>query len=168
MELPKPSPRDTGEELTENDITHEGDSVEEVTRERVIRVASALFTRRGVADVSVAEVARITGVSRAEFSSLFPTHDVLVLAWLASWERAWLLELMAGDPATDRRAEVLDTISARLNAGGSTALPFSRVLLEVGPDTPVGQACRCHLAGLRALAASITAEVTQTRTGQPG
>ena len=133
-------------------------------RERVIRVSAALFARRGVLGVTCDEVLLITGVGAREFSRLFPSRDELVLAYLAWWDRAWMLELMsiettdAVSPLEGRLLAVFDALSERLRAENFDVLPFTRVLIEVGSDHPIGRACIRYLEGVRAIMASIAAQ----------
>lgn len=127
-------------------------------RDRIITTAYELFTRRGIRDVGVDEVVSKAGVAKTTLYRHFPSKDDLVLAFLAHREQLWTVDVVdrqsaerAADPEGQLLAifDVFDGWFHRRN--DYEACSFIKVLLEMGPDGPIGQACLSHLNNIRAI-----------------
>ena len=123
----------------------------------------ALFSRRGIRDVSVDEVISTSGVAKATLYRHFSSKDDLVLAFLARRERDWTYGLVAAgslerssDPV-GRLLAIFDVFHDWFQRDDFEACSFVNVLLEMGPDHPVGRACNGYLANVRALVARFAA-----------
>ncbi|GAB2993892.1 TetR/AcrR family transcriptional regulator [Amycolatopsis acidiphila] len=127
-------------------------------RERILTTAYELFSRRGIRAVGVDEVVRRAGVVKATLYRHFPSKDQLVLAFLARREQLWTREAIdagaRGRAATGegRLLAVFDVLDELFHAGTELAsCSFIKVLLEMGAEHPVGQACVGYLENVRAL-----------------
>jgi AcrR family transcriptional regulator len=129
-------------------------------RDRVLATAYDLFTRRGIRDVGIDEVVEKAGVAKTTLYRHFPSKDALVIAFLGQREQAWTVEVVenqsrqrADDPEGRLLAlfDVFDDWFARRT--DFEACSFIKVLLEMGADGPIGQACIAHLANVRAIVA---------------
>jgi AcrR family transcriptional regulator len=129
-------------------------------RERILATAYDLFTRRGIRDVGVDEVVEKAGVAKTTLYRHFPSKDDLVIAFLDRREQAWTIEVV--DTESHRRAadpegrllaifDVFDDWFAHHTE--FEACSFLKVLLEMGADGPIGQACIAHLTNIRAIVA---------------
>jgi AcrR family transcriptional regulator len=127
-------------------------------RERIVTTAYGLFTRRGIRDVGVDEVIRRAGVAKATLYKHFPSKTDLVLAVLDRREQCWTLEFVArgsheraGTPE-GRLLAVFDLFDEWFHDQSDfEACSFINVLLEMGADHPVGQACIGYLDNIRAM-----------------
>ena len=127
-------------------------------RERIITTAYELFTRRGIRDVGVDEVVNKANVAKTTLYRHFPSKDDLVLAFLAHREQLWTVEVVdqqsaerSDDPEAQLLAifDVFDDWFHRRN--DYEACSFIKVLLEMGAEGPIGQACIAHLDNIRAI-----------------
>jgi AcrR family transcriptional regulator len=135
------------------------------TRDRILAASYDLFSRRGVRAVGVDEIIAASGVAKATLYRHFPSKDDLVLAFLADRERRWTHGLFEAE--AKRRA---DTPLGRLLASFDVfdswfrdraafdGCSFVNVLLELGPEHPVGAACIDHLANIRTIVRTWAAE----------
>jgi AcrR family transcriptional regulator len=127
-------------------------------RQRLVSTAYDLFTRRGIADVGVDEIIAKAGVAKATLYKYFPSKDDLVLVFLAQRGELWTDEVIDRRPAegTDDPAQqllatfdVLDTwFRGRRDY---EAWSFVKILLEVGDEGRVGEACAAQLDRIRAI-----------------
>jgi AcrR family transcriptional regulator len=127
-------------------------------RERLIATAYDLFTRRGISDVGVDEIVAKAGVAKATLYKYFPSKDDLVLAFLAQREELWTDDVIDRRPAeaTDDPAQQLlatfDVLDAWFRSRRDyEAWSFVKILLEVGNEGPVGEACAAQLAKIRSI-----------------
>ncbi|BBX60841.1 TetR family transcriptional regulator [Mycobacterium saskatchewanense] len=124
-------------------------------RERILAAAYELFSRRGIRAVGTDEVIERAGVARATLYRHFATKNDLVLAVLQRREQVWthgLIEEQSRQRAPHGRAAVGDLRRhARLvsTARRLRGCSFINVLLELGADHPVGQACIAHIDHVR-------------------
>lgn len=125
-------------------------------RERIINTAYELFTRRGIRDVGVDEVVEKASVAKTTLYRHFPSKDDLVLAFLAEREQQWTVDIVdrqsaqrADDPVGQLLAifDVFDDWFHRRN--DYEACSFVKVLMEMGAEGPIGQACIAHLDNIR-------------------
>lgn len=114
-------------------------------REKIAAVAYDLFARRGIRDVGVDELIRESGVAKATFYRHFPSKDDVVLAFLEQWyrERTAAIEDAIARHATSDEAAVLtifDVFDDWFRQGAAEASSFLHVMMEMGPDHPLGKA----------------------------
>lgn len=130
-------------------------------RERLVNTAYELFARRGLRDVGIDEIIDRSGVAKATFYRKFSSKNELVLAFLDEREQRWthgLVEAEArklGGPHPEARLlAIFDVFDAWFrDRQAFDACSFINVLLEMGPQHPVGLACIQHLANVRAVVA---------------
>ncbi|KRE27158.1 TetR family transcriptional regulator [Mycobacterium sp. Soil538] len=129
-------------------------------RQRILTTAYDLFTRRGIRDVGVDEVVQKAAVAKTTLYRHFPSKDDLVIAFLAEREQQWTVEvvekqsyLRAGDPEGRLLAifDVFDDWFAEHSDFESCS--FVKVLLEMGAEGRIGEACIAHLAAIREIVA---------------
>ncbi|GAA2203215.1 TetR/AcrR family transcriptional regulator [Sinomonas flava] len=112
-----------------------------------------LFARRGVRDVGVDEIIARSGVAKATFYRHFPSKEALVLAYMDRWYRTRhdaiedaIARSHTPDDALLAAFTVLDDWFRRGTAEVST---FLHVMIEMGPEHPLGRAAMGHLAAIR-------------------
>jgi AcrR family transcriptional regulator len=125
-------------------------------RERILNAAYELFSRRGIRAVGTDEVIVRAGVARATLYRHFPTKDALVLAVLQRREEVWthgLIEEQSRQRGSTPEEQLLaifdvmhDWFQLRDRYEGCS---FINVLLELGPEHPIGQACIGHIEHVR-------------------
>lgn len=129
-------------------------------RQRILATAYELFTRRGIRDVGVDEVVHKAAVAKTTLYRHFPSKDDLVIAFLAEREQAWTVEIVekqsrlrADDPEGRLLAifDVFDDWFAEHTDFESCS--FVKVLLEMGAEGRIGEACIAHLAAIREIVA---------------
>ncbi|WP_334172366.1 TetR/AcrR family transcriptional regulator [Sinomonas sp.] len=113
-------------------------------RERILDTSYELFARRGIRDVGVDEIITRSGVAKATFYRHFPSKDALVLAYLDRWFLARSEALEAATRNIESRDEALLAVFGVLDdwfqRGRAEASAFLHVMIEMGPDHPLGQA----------------------------
>ena len=132
-----------------------GLSVGSGVRERILDVAYELFSRRGVRDVGVNELISRSGVAKASFYRHFASKDELVLAFLERRDQQWTVDTILSEAR--RRAEtpeeqllaIFDVFADWFARDDFEACSFVNILLEMGPDHPLGQASIDYLAKIR-------------------
>ena len=125
-------------------------------RERILATAYELFTRRGVNDVGVDEVVEKAGVAKTTLYRHFPSKEDLVLGFLDERERRWTAEVVERRPQ-ERESEpdgqllaIFDEFRDWFNSRSDyEACSFIKVLLEMGPEGRIGEACITHLDRVR-------------------
>lgn len=128
-------------------------------RERILDTSYELFARRGIRDVGVDEIITRSGVAKASFYRHFPSKDELVLAYLDRWftERSAALE--AATQGMESRDEALLAVFGVLDdwfqRGRAEASAFLHVMIEMGPDHPLGRASIHYLERTREQLAEI-------------
>jgi len=129
-------------------------------REQILDTAYELFTQRGIRAVGVDEVIARSGVAKATLYKHFRSKNDLALAFLERREQRWTLDFLeagsakrADDPEGQLLAtfDLLDEWYHRNESFDECS--FMSVLLEMGTDHPVGQACVRHLANIRGIVA---------------
>jgi AcrR family transcriptional regulator len=126
-------------------------------RDRILVTAYDLFSRRGIRAVGTEELIARAGVAKATFYKHFPRKQDLVLAFLAERERRWTIELVQqqserrGDTPEQRLLAIFDVFHDWFQSHDFEGCSFIKVLLEVGANDPVGQACLGYLGNIRAL-----------------
>jgi AcrR family transcriptional regulator len=129
-------------------------------RERILDTAYELFTQRGIRAVGVDEVIARSGVAKATLYKHFRSKNDLALAFLDRREQVWtrdFIEAGSARRATDPEGQLLAIFDMLgewyLRRDSFKECSFMSVLLEMGNDHVVGQACVRHLANLRAMVA---------------
>ncbi|ORA14821.1 TetR/AcrR family transcriptional regulator [Mycobacterium arosiense] len=138
-------------------------------RERVLAAAYDLFSQRGIRAVGTDEVIGRAGVARATLYRHFATKDDLVLAVLQRREEIWthgLIEEQSrqrGDTPEERLLAMFDVMHEWFQLHDRyEGCSFINVLLELGPEHPIGKACIGHIEHVRdivrgrAMAAGLT------------
>jgi AcrR family transcriptional regulator len=125
-------------------------------RERILGAAYELFSRRGIRAVGTDEVIERAGVARATLYRHFATKNDLVLAVLDRREELWthgLIEKESASLGSTPEAQLLAIFDVMhtwfQNRDGYEGCSFINVLLELGPDHPVGQASIAHIDNVR-------------------
>jgi AcrR family transcriptional regulator len=126
-------------------------------RERILDAAYELFSRRGVQAVGVNEVTERAGVAIATLYRHFPSKQKLVLAFLDLREQRWTKDLIEagaihrGSNAEERLLAIFDVLDEWFHRDDFEAGSFIKVLLELGPNDPAGDASVRHLEQIRAI-----------------
>lgn len=113
--------------------------------EKIVAVAYELFARRGIRDVGVDELIRASGVAKATFYRHFHSKDDVVLAFLEQWyqERTAAIEEAISRRGTVGEAAMLtifDVFDDWFHQGAVQVSAFLHVMMEMGPDHPLGKA----------------------------
>lgn len=133
-------------------------------RERILRTAYELFSRRGIRDVGIDEVIARSGVAKATLYRHFPSKDALVLAFLARRERQWTLGLVVagarsrGGSAEERLLAIFDVFDEWFRGDDFDTCTFINVLLEMGREHPLGRASIDCLSNIRSLVRGMAEE----------
>lgn len=130
-------------------------------RQRIVDAAYQLYSHRGVRDVSIDEVVKLSGVTGAAFAAEFAAIDDLVLAVLEAREQRWTVGRVeagaraAGTTADEQLLGIFDVFDNWFNDGDFEGCTFINVMLEMGWDHPIGRACIEHLANIRSFVAGL-------------
>jgi AcrR family transcriptional regulator len=113
--------------------------------EKILAVAYELFARRGIRDVGVDELIRASGVAKATFYRHFHSKDDVVLAFLEQWyqERTAAIEdaiARRGSRGEDAMLTIFDVFDDWFRQGAVQVSSFLHVMMEMGPDHPLGKA----------------------------
>ena len=133
-------------------------------RERILNTAYDLFSTRGVRDVGIDEVIRESGVAKATLYKHFGSKDDLVLAFLAIREQRWTMGLVdaqaraRGSTPEGRLLAIFDVLHDWFHSPDFDACAFISVLLEMGPDHPLGRAGIEHLEHIRDVVVTLATE----------
>lgn len=124
------------------------------TMKRILTTAYDLFSRRGIRDAGVNELIESSDVAKSTFYRHFPSKDDLVLAVLALRDQIWFKDVVAeaqrrSSVPADELLVIFDVFADRLGSGGYKSNMLVRVLMEIGPDHPLGQASVHYLARIR-------------------
>lgn len=127
-------------------------------RERILSMAYALFTRRGIRAVGMDEVIGQSGVAKATMYRHFPSKNDLVLAVLARREQLWTFDLveqqsrLRGNTPEEQLLAIFDVFhdwfQKREDFDGCS---FINVLIELGATHPAGQASIQYLDNIRSI-----------------
>ena len=134
-------------------------------RERLLATSYDLFSRRGVRGVGIDEIIATSKVAKATFYKHFRTKDDLVLAFLERRNQLWTRDLVeagarsrANSPE-DQLLAIFDVFDDWFSRPGDfEACSFINIMLEMGPDHPLGQACVGYLAGIRSTVSDLATE----------
>ena len=133
-------------------------------RERILDAAYELFSRRGIQAVGVNEVTERAGVATATLYRHFPSKDKLVLAFLDLREQRWTKDIIEaesmrrGSNPEERLLAIFDVLDEWFHRDDFEAGSFIKVLLELGPKHPAGDASVRHLEQLRAIVRHLAEE----------
>lgn len=126
-------------------MQHQPHSRSHGARERILQSAYDLLSRRSVRAVGIEEVIERASVAKATLYRYFPSKDALVMAFLARRGQVWtngLLDAGArlrGATAEDRLLALFDVLDDWFRSPDYESCSFVSVLLEMGPDGPVGR-----------------------------
>lgn len=114
-------------------------------RARIVAAACELFARRGIRDVGIDELIQESGVAKATFYRHFRSKDEVVLAYLDEWyrERSSAIEAALARHASEADAPLLaifDVFDFWFRHGRVQVITFLQVMIEMGPDHPLGRA----------------------------
>jgi AcrR family transcriptional regulator len=134
-------------------------------RDRILDAAYSLFSRRGIRDVGIDEVISRSRVAKATLYRHFPSKDDLVLAFLDRREQLWTVEFVGaqararGTTPEQRLLAIFDVFDGWFRRPEEfDACSFINVLLEMGPEHPLGQASIRHLGNVRTIVRTFAAE----------
>jgi AcrR family transcriptional regulator len=122
---------------------------------RILSTAYELFSRRGIRDVGINELIERSGVAKSTFYRHFPSKDALVLAFLALRDQVWTVDLIVaearsrGNSPEQRLLAIFDVFGDWFQRDDFEACTFINVLLEMGPEHPLGEASIGYLARIR-------------------
>lgn len=119
-------------------------------RQRVLDAAYELFARRGIRDVGVDELIQTSGVAKATFYKHFKSKDDVVLAFLQRWyeERSAAIEQAVARYGNRDEGAVLtifDLFDDWFGQGAVQVTSFLHVMMEMGPQHPLGRASISYL-----------------------
>jgi AcrR family transcriptional regulator len=138
--------------------------------DRILATAYELFSRRGIRDVGTNELISRSGVAKATFYRHFPSKDALVLAFLALRDQVWTVDLIVsearrrGNTPEERLLAVFDVFGDWFHRDDFEACTFINVLLEMGPEHPLGKASIGYLSRIRGHIEALAEEAGLTRT----
>jgi AcrR family transcriptional regulator len=122
-------------------------------RERILDTSFDLFARRGIRDVGVDEIITRCGVAKATFYRHFPSKDDLVLAYLDRWFTERSAAIAAATERVGQGEEALLAVFGVLDdwfqRGAAEASAFLHVMIEMGPEHPLGRASIDYLTRTR-------------------
>jgi AcrR family transcriptional regulator len=133
-------------------------------RERILDTAYELFSRRAIRDVGIDEVIERAGVAKATLYRHFPSKDDLVIAFLERREERWTVAWVEaearrrGSTPGEQLLAIFELFDEWFHRDDFEACSFINVLLEMGPEHPVGQASVRHLASIRSVVARLAEE----------
>jgi AcrR family transcriptional regulator len=139
--------------------------------DRILATAYGLFSGRGIRDVGINELIESSGVAKSTFYRHFPSKDHLVLAVLALRHQIWYDEVATEVQRRSRTPEeellvIFDVFADRLADGGYQSNMLIKVLMEMGPDHPLGRACVEYLARIRGHVQSLAEDAGLERCGE--
>jgi AcrR family transcriptional regulator len=139
-------------------------TVEPEARERILDSSYELFSRRGIRDVGVDEVIERAGIAKATLYRHFPSKDELVLAFLERREQLWTEDFVEagarsrGATPEEQLLAIFDVFDEWFRREDFEACSFINVLLEMGPQHPIGEASARHLENIRSIVRELAAE----------
>ncbi|WP_104176195.1 TetR/AcrR family transcriptional regulator [Arthrobacter sp. Y81] len=115
-------------------------SAREDVSDRILKIASALFSAEGLYQVGINRIIAEAGVAKATFYKYFPTRDDLVLAYIDELGLGWAADLRqaAGPFAThtaDQLLGMFDAISWDGRPGDHRGAAFLRAAAQIRPGT---------------------------------
>jgi AcrR family transcriptional regulator len=133
-------------------------------RERLLDAAYELFSHRGIRAVGTEEILDAAGVSRSTLYRLYGSKETLVLAFLQRREHRWTREFVEaearrrGSTPRERLLAIFDVFDEWFHRDDFEGCSFINVLLEMGPEGPVGDASVAHLEYIRSVVARLAEE----------
>jgi AcrR family transcriptional regulator len=133
-------------------------------RERIIESAYDLFSRRGIQSVGVDEVIARARVAKATLYRHFSSKDKLVLAFLERREQRWTREWVEaeakrrGSTPEEQLLAIFEAFDDWFRSDDFEACSFINVMLEMGPQHPVGRASVHHLENIRSIVRRLAEE----------
>ena len=133
-------------------------------RERILDAAYELFSRRAIRDVGIDEVIERAGVAKATLYRHFPSKDDLVIAFLERREERWTMAWVEaearrrGTTPEEQLLAIFELFDEWFHRDDFEACSFINVLLEMGPEHPVGQASVRHLESIRSVVSRLAQE----------
>jgi AcrR family transcriptional regulator len=146
------------------DARAQTDTREPEARERIVDSSYELFSQRGIQAVGVDEVIEKAGVAKATLYRHFPSKDDLVLEFLESREERWTHELVEagaksrGSTPEEQLLAIFDVFDEWFRREDFEACSFINVLLEMGPEHPLGKASMRHLENIRSMVSELAKE----------
>lgn len=140
--------------MTERERSRSGGAAD-APRERILNAAYELFSTRGVRDVGVEEVIAAADVAKATLYRHFPSKTDLVLAFLNEREQRWTIATVKaesrrrGSTPEEQLIAIFDVFDEWFHRDDFEACSFVNVLLEMGPQHPLGRASIGHLTTIR-------------------
>ena len=140
--------------------------------DRILATAYELFSHRGVRDVGINELIERSGVAKSTFYRHFPSKDALVLAFLALRDQVWTVDLIVsearrrGSTPEGRLLAIFDVFGDWFQRDDFEACTFINVLLEMGPEHPLGEASIGYLARIRGHLQALAQEAGLERTDE--
>ncbi|MBD1544511.1 TetR/AcrR family transcriptional regulator [Arthrobacter sp. IA7] len=137
--------------------------------DRILGTAYELFSHRGVRDVGINELIERSGVAKSTFYRHFPSKDALVLAFLALRDQVWTVDLIVsearrrGTTPEGRLLAIFDVFGDWFHRDDFEACTFINVLLEMGPEHPLGEASIGYLARIRGHIQALAEEAALVR-----
>lgn len=128
-----------------------------VARERILRAAYELFSRRGIRAVGVDEVIERSSVAKATLYRHFRTKNDLVIAFLERRQQVWTRDMVRdeserrGSTPDEQLLAMFDVLDEWIHSDDFDRCTFINVLLEMGPDHPVSRAAIDCLEELRGI-----------------
>ncbi len=133
-------------------------------RERILNTAYGLFSRRGVRDVGIDEIVAEAGIAKATLYRHFQSKDDLVLAFLELREQRWTHGFVEdearrrGSTPEEKMLAIFDVFDDWFHSDDYDACAFINVLLEMGPEHPLGHASIGHLENIRSVVSGLAEE----------
>jgi AcrR family transcriptional regulator len=113
-------------------------------RERILDTSYGLFARRGIRAVGVDEILARSGVAKATFYRHFKSKDDLVLAYMDRWYNARSSAIEAAIRSIENREEAVLAVFGVLDDwfqhDAVEVSTFLHVMIEMGPEHPLGRA----------------------------
>jgi AcrR family transcriptional regulator len=123
-------------------------------RERILATADELFSHRSVRAVGIGEVIERASVAKATLYRHFASKDALVLAFLVRRGQLWTRDVLEagarsrGSTPELRLLALFDVLDDSFRSEDYESCSFVGVLLEMGPDHPLGRAAILQLDGV--------------------
>jgi AcrR family transcriptional regulator len=125
-------------------------------KERILKAASDLFSRRGIGATGVDTLIKAAGVAKATFYRHFRSKDDLIVAWLLDERTRWfdrvrlIAEETAGSP-DELVPALFDAVAGWLEADDYRGCPYLNTAAEiVDPSHPARRALRDYLSEIEA------------------
>jgi AcrR family transcriptional regulator len=140
------------------------DTATQGARERILAAAYQLFSTRGIRGVGIDEVIEQAGVAKATLYRHFPSKDDLVLAFLQRRVGLggvdWIEREVRARGATpeEQLFSIFDVFDEWFHQQDFEGCSYVRVLLEMGPTHPLGEAGERHLSDIRAFVQQLAEE----------